>query len=76
MRTILLNLPYDCRGYIIENIESGDTCCVLNARMTHEQNQKTYEHELKHLECDDLHSELSANEIESLRHKGEHHGQI
>jgi hypothetical protein len=70
MRTILLNLPYDCRGYIVESLATGEACCVLNARMTYEQNQKTYEHELEHLQCDDLHSVLSANVIERERHYG------
>jgi len=68
MRTVLLNLPYGCRGYIVESLETGEACCVLNARLTHEQNKKTYEHELEHLQCDDLHSGLSANTIETMRH--------
>ena len=69
MRTILLNLPYDCRGYIIESTENGEACCVLNARLSREQNFLTYIHELDHLKNDDLHSDMSADTIESMRHK-------
>lgn len=69
MRTVLLDLPYDCRGYIIETVT--DTCCVLNARMTREQNIQTYQHELEHFRCSDLRSELSAGEIERIRHEEE-----
>ena len=70
MRTILLDLPYDCRGYIVENF-SGDVCIVLNARMNHETNMKSYEHELRHLKNEDLHCDESVDEIESYCHKAE-----
>ena len=69
MRTILLNLPYDCPGFIIET--EDNTCCVLNARMSREQNEQTYMHELRHLHYGDLRSELSAGEIERIRHREE-----
>lgn len=69
MRTILLNLPYDCRGYIIESTETGEACCVLNARLSYEQNLLTYIHELDHLKNDDLRSILNADTIENMRHK-------
>lgn len=66
MRTILLDLPYDCRGYIIRTTD--EECCVLNARMTLEQNQKTYLHELKHLKNHDLDSSEDINTIETRAH--------
>ena len=69
MRTILLNLPIDCRGYIIRTIDTDEECCVLNARLTHEQNPLTYLHELKHLNGNDLDSTEDVNKIESKRHK-------
>ncbi len=69
MRTILLNLPLDCRGYIVQSIETDECCCVLNARLSHEQNQRTYLHELEHLTNNDLDSDMDANTLESLRHE-------
>ena len=69
MRTVLLDLPCDCRGCVIENAETGDSCIVLNARMSHEMNVKSYEHELRHLKNDDLHSCEYADSLEAYCHK-------
>ena len=69
MRTILQDLPYDCRGFIVENIETGEQCCVLNARMSHEANLKTYQHECNHMKHDDLHCSEDINTIEYKRHR-------
>lgn len=68
MRTILIDLPYDCRGYVVEN-ETGDSCIVLNARMSHEMNVKSYEHELRHLKNKDFRCNDSVDEIEACCHK-------
>ena len=54
MRTILLDLPIGCKGFIVENIENGEQCCVLNARYNHETNMKTYQHECEHARHGDL----------------------
>lgn len=69
MRTILLDLPYDCRGFIVESIETGEQCCVLNARLSHESNMKTYQHECKHARNGDLACCEDVNKIEYMRHK-------
>lgn len=71
MRTILLDLPYDCRGFIVESIETGEQCCVLNARLSHESNMKTYQHECEHARHGDLACCEDVNKIEYERHKGE-----
>ena len=67
MRTILLDLPCDCRGYVINDFE-GNSCIVLNARMSHEMNIKSYEHELRHINNGDLYCEEGVNEIEAYCH--------
>jgi len=70
LRTILIDLPLKCRGYIYEDMETGEKCCVLNARLTHEANLKAYEHELRHLKNNDLDSAVDINLCENLTHKG------
>lgn len=55
MRTILLNLPPKCRGYIYKDLEVGEEICVLNARLSREDNIKTYQHEQQHVKNGDLH---------------------
>lgn len=68
MRTILLDLPPKCRGYIYEDVESGERLCVLNSRLTYESNQKTYEHESRHLINEDFDSYEDINSIENRTH--------
>lgn len=68
MRTILVDLPLKCRGYIYEDIVTGDKVCVLNARLTHESNQHTYQHELRHDKNNDLHSDIDINTLENIAH--------
>lgn len=69
MRTILLNLPYDCRGYIINDPNTGEESCVLNARLSHEDNIKTYQHERRHVKNGDLHCSEDVNGVEYRCHK-------
>ena len=69
MRYILCNLPCDVRGFIVEDNETLEPVCVLNARLTHEANQKTVLHEIEHIRNNDLDCEDSADIIEEKRHK-------
>ena len=70
MRTILVDLPLKCRGYIYEDAVTGYKCCVLNARLSNESNRKTYEHELRHESNNDLESNADVNILESIAHEG------
>ena len=69
MRCILCNLPCDVRGFVMEDKETLEPVCVLNARLTHEANQKTFLHEAEHISQNDLDREDSADVIEEKRHK-------
>lgn len=52
-RVTLANLPTSIRGYVF--LESdGVPRIVLNANLTREQNMRTMDHELKHIENDEL----------------------
>ena len=68
MRTILIDLPLKCRGYIYEDLETGEQCCVLNARLSHEANVKTYQHECEHAQHGDFDRSEDINQIENERH--------
>lgn len=69
MRCVLCNLPCDVRGFVMEDKETLEPVCVLNARLTHEANQKTFLHEAEHINKNDLDREDSADVIEEKRHK-------
>lgn len=52
-RVTLANLPTSVRGFVF--LESdGVPRIVLNANLTREQNMRTMNHELKHIENDEL----------------------
>lgn len=71
MRTILTDMPVKIRGYIYEDVATGERVCVLNARLTHEANQQTYEHECYHVEHGDIESKEDINAIEVRAHRPE-----
>ena len=47
--TILMDLPTSVRGLVFHD-DDGDPLIVLNARLTREQNLKTYDHERRHID--------------------------
>ena len=52
-RVTLANLPVSIRGFVY--LESdGVPRIVLNANLTREQNRKTYNHEVRHIENNEL----------------------
>ena len=50
---VLANLPTSIRGYCYLD-SNGDPVIVLNARLTREQNRKTWTHEQQHIARGDL----------------------
>ena len=52
-RVILQDLPTSVRGFVFQGSD-GDPVIVLNARLTREQNRKTYDHEKRHIERGDM----------------------
>ena len=62
-------MPVKIRGYIYEDVATGERVCVLNARLTHEANQHTYEHECNHVINGDLDSGEDINIIEYRAHQ-------
>ena len=67
-RTIYQQLPYKIRGFVVHNANEDFYTIVLNSRLAHNQNIKTFWHELKHITNDDFNSELSVDVIEKFAH--------
>ena len=66
--TIFQNLPYKIKGFAVYNSNEDYYTIVLNSRLSHDQNLKTYIHELEHITNDDFHSGLSATKLETIAH--------
>ena len=63
------DLPCTVRGFVVRQCEDDEFyTIILNSRLTHEQQQSTYLHELQHITLDDFRSCLSVDQIERLRH--------
>lgn len=52
----LVDLPTSVRGFCYHD-DDGECYIVLNARLTREANQKTYDHEQLHIDRGDLFNE-------------------
>ena len=68
MEVYLYDLPVKCRGFILRDPYTDEESIILNARLTHESNIKTYIHEIRHKLCGDLDSEEDINIIEARAH--------
>jgi len=55
-RVILMDLPTSVRGFVFLD-ENGEPVIVLNARLSFEQNRKTFRHEKKHIQNNELHDQ-------------------
>lgn len=65
------DLPHSVRGFVVRQIEaSGDLCytILLNARLSYEQQQATYIHEVEHIKQGDFDSDMTVDQIEAMRH--------
>lgn len=52
-RVILQDLPTSVRGFVFQDPD-GNPVIVVNSRLTREQNRKTYRHERKHIDRNEL----------------------
>ena len=53
---VLLDLPPHIKGFIVLGSDYNP-CIVINSRMSVEQQCKTYQHEIRHLENGDMDNE-------------------
>lgn len=68
MEVRIVDLPPRVRGFVTR--KDGEPVIVLNARLTREQNLKTYLHELRHIRNGDFEKE-NADQIEAEAHREE-----
>lgn len=59
-RVILQDLPTSVHGFVFLD-DDGEPVIVMNSRLSHEQNRRTYDHEKKHIDRDELH-DMTYNE--------------
>jgi hypothetical protein len=71
MTVAFADLPTSIKGMTIRSFDSeGDFyTIVLNSRLSKEQQQSAYEHEMEHINNDDFYlRDCSVDQIEALRH--------
>lgn len=59
-KAILMDLPTSVRGFVFDG-DDGEPVIVVNARLSREQNLRTYDHEKRHIQKGDLY-ETNYNE--------------
>ena len=69
MVVYLFDLPLKCRGFIVRDPYTDEECIIVNSRLTHEANLRTYLHEIRHKLLGDLDSDEDINIIETRAHK-------
>ena len=52
-KAILVDLPTSVRGMVYHE-DDGTPVIVLNARLTREQNRRTFDHERRHIDRDEM----------------------
>jgi len=65
MEVRLMDLPPRIKGFV--TMRGGEPVIVLNARLNHEQNLKTFLHEMKHIERGDF-EKADVDQIERDAH--------
>ncbi len=70
VRTIYMEMEPACKGFVVRMFDEGEDfdTIVINPCYNWEQQRKTYEHELKHIEARDLEGYCDPNTVERLRH--------
>lgn len=63
----LINMPSGLKGYSCKNPDDSYTI-LINANLSNEMQLQTYMHELEHIVNGDFDSELSADQLERIRH--------
>lgn len=65
----LMDMPCSVKGCVVKDFDNDEFYTILlNSRLSHDANLSSYQHEMEHIDCDDFSSDLTADEIESIRH--------
>lgn len=69
IRVIFQNMPPSIKGMVVKTFDEEEWyTVVINSNLSREQQMLTYEHEVQHVKARDFSSEMSVDEIESVRH--------
>lgn len=64
---VMAELPATVKSFVIANVDQTYTI-VINSRLSHEQNMKSYQHELDHIRNGDYDRKICADLIELYAH--------
>ena len=67
VNTLLVDLPGTIKAFVAKDTDDFYTI-YLNSRLSHEQNIVSFIHEMEHIENDDFYNDLTADQIEMVRH--------
>ena len=56
IRTILQDLPVSVHGFVFHD-DDGQPVIVLNSRLSAERRRKAFDHEMEHIENEDMYNE-------------------
>ena len=62
------DLPSGVKGFILHD-ENDDYTIFLNDRLGRIMNLETFNHEMDHIDCDDIYATDTADYIEKTRHE-------
>ena len=72
-RVRVLFKPFDCdfRGVTLCRFDDGESyyTIVINENLSEEARERTFNHEISHIERGDFESDIPIDEIERMRHR-------
>ena len=70
IKVFLQDLPERVKGFTVRVFDEGQEfyCIVLNARLNRELLTATYDHEMEHINNRDFDMDISADQLEAMRH--------
>ena len=72
VQIIFMSMPPSVKGMVVKTFDDngGDNyyTIVINSNLSHEQQLKTYEHEMRHLRRRDFECDLPVDSIERRNH--------
>ena len=67
INVVYADMPTRIRSYVVANADTSYTI-ILNSKLSHEQNLKSYYHEIEHIKNGDYDKKCSADLIEIASH--------
>lgn len=71
IRTVMLDMKTAEVAEVVSANSDGSFTIFINSRLSKDRQEEAYIHALSHIINDDFEAELSADEIEAMRHRKE-----